>query len=133
MRIFGDQERLLESALDVSSKRFKQISNNITNVNTPNYVAEEMNFEEELNKLLKNTSTLDLAITHSMHVSRKPVFSVGSKNMMPKTIMRTDYNNVDIEKEIAALIENNIYYSGVAQSLNNKFKLIQTIVQGGRQ
>ncbi|HHY19709.1 MAG TPA: flagellar basal body rod protein FlgB [Firmicutes bacterium] len=133
MRIFGDQERLLESALDVSSKRFKQISNNITNVNTPNYVAEEMNFEEELNKRLKNTSTLDLVITHSMHVSRKPVFSVGSKNMMPKTIMRTDYNNVDIEKEIAALIENNIYYSGVAQSLNNKFKLIQTIVQGGRQ
>jgi flagellar basal-body rod protein FlgB len=47
--------------------------------------------------------------------------------------MRTDGNNVDIEKEVAALVENNLYYSGVATGLSNKFKLLQSVLQGGRQ
>ncbi len=133
MRIFGYQEQIQKKALDLSSKRFKQISNNIANVNTPNYQAEVMNFEEELQAALAKKTGLNLVKTHSAHIAQKSFIKTATTLRPSKTIMRSDQNNVDVEQETAALIENYIYYSGVAEGLNSKFRLLQSVVQGGRQ
>lgn len=131
MRIFGYQEKIQQKALELSSKRFKQIANNIANVNTPYYQAEVMNFEEELQKAMAGKSGLRLTNTHAAHITQKPLAKAATA-FESKFIMRTDQNNVDIEQEIAALIENYIYYSGVTTGLSSKFRLLQSVVQGGR-
>jgi len=133
LRIFGYQEEIQKKALDLSSKRFKQIANNITNVNTPYYQAEVMNFEEELQAATARKTSLHLTNTHPVHIAQKPLLKTATTYRPPNTIMRSDQNNVDIEQEIAALIENNIYYSGVTTGLSSKFRLLQSVVQGGRQ
>ncbi len=135
MRIYGAKEQLLESALDVSSTRFKQLANNITNVNTPGYIPEDMDFQAELQKNLLNSKTnqIDMTATHPLHLPKKPTVVMRNIATKSKSMMRTDFSGVDIEREVASLIENNLYYSGVAQSLSSKMKLIQSVVQGGRQ
>lgn len=133
MRIFGYQESLLGKALDVSSERFTQIANNIANVNTPGYVSMDMNFDDELRKRISGKPSIELVSTDPRHIVKQA--SLARTNILrpQNMVMRNDENSVDIEREIAALIENNIYYSGVAQGLNSKFRLLQSIVQGGRQ
>jgi len=135
MRIFGYQENLLHQALNLSSKRFDQIANNIANVNTPGYIAQDMDFATELRRNLAETSSVNLKQTHTNHinVSAQTRIAQSPFNLSTDFVMRSDQNSVDIEKEIAALVENNLYYSGVATGLSNKFRLLQSVLQGGRQ
>lgn len=40
-------------------------------------------------------------------------------------------NNVDIDKEMAELAENQIYYNGLVDRINGKFGSLQTVIRGG--
>lgn len=135
MRIFNDKDKLLHEALNVSSKRFNQIANNIANVNTPGYIAQDMDFAAELKRSLGGNTSLPLARTNPNHIPANVQTGRAQVRTTPQAnyLMRNDGNNVDIEKEVAALVENNLYYSGVATGLSNKFKLLQSVLQGGRQ
>src|SRR5690554_1400231 len=59
---------VLKKSLTASSLRHKSISENIANVNTPNYKRQIVRFEEELSKSLATTSRLPLSKTNSLHI-----------------------------------------------------------------
>jgi len=124
---------ILEKALSASVLRQKTISNNIANVNTPGFKKSEVSFEDKLQTAV-NQSLLPLTRTNDKHLlaggvsgALEPTVTVDNN-----TSMRLDGNNVDIDKEMAGLAKNNIYYSAVAQQLGKHYNLLLSAIKEGK-
>ena len=124
---------LLETSLYTASARHKVISNNIANVNTPNFKKSEVPFEQQLQQAY-NGQVAELAKTHERHLgnSKKGQFSPAIHTLSNYSL-RTDGNNVDIDIEMAELAKNNIYYDAVAQQLSRYFSTIKSAINEGRR
>ena len=59
---------ILKRALDTASLRQKTISNNIANINTPNYKAKRLVFDQELRRQMASPSSFKLKVTNKRHI-----------------------------------------------------------------
>ncbi len=124
---------ILEKALAASALRQKTISNNIANVNTPGFKKSSVLFEENLQAAMNQTQ-LPLVRTHENHLAAGQF----TGNMEPSVVldnttsMRVDGNNVDVDKEMAGLAKNSIYYSAVAQQLNKYYTGLLSAIREGK-
>ena len=114
---------LLEKMLDVSSIKHKVIANNIANVNTPGYKKMDVSFADQLEKALDEVST-------NKFDSLQPKIVI-SKEDTSGTV-RNDGNNVDMDKEVSALVKNTLTYSIYTQLLAKKFEGIKSAIEGSR-
>ena|SRR5690625_707712 len=130
MKLFDSTMNTLEHALHFSSKRNTVISNNIANVDTPNYKAQDVVFNDVLHNTLHQQTQAKR--THPQHLPfstvNKGYQTITNKN----TIYTNNLNNVDIDKEMTNLAKNQIYYRSLVDRLNGKFNTLQTVVRGGR-
>ena len=123
---------LLKSALNASSMRQDTLSNNIANVNTPNYKANRVLFEGQLKKA-KSKSYIGVKGTHKNHISTT------DGDIQPRivkdqaTTMRNDGNNVDIDLEMANLAANQILYNTLIQQTNSKISTLRYVIHEGRK
>lgn len=126
MKLFSNSIQSLENALAYSSLKQKAISNNIANVDTPNYKAQEVNFKTELDRATIKANRSD---------SRHFEFKRGSSNIELNTKATTSYNhngnNVDIDKEMAEMAQNQIYYNVLVDRMNGKFNSLKEVLKGG--
>lgn len=130
MNIYGSTISLLEQGLNFSSAKGKAISQNIANVDTPNYKAKHVIF----NEILKNEQQKPFHTyrTNALHfdfrtkVAQSKVFDSSSLRY------RQDGNGVDMDKEQADLAANQIYYNALVDRLNGKFNTLQNVIKGGR-
>ncbi|MEH7222552.1 flagellar basal body rod protein FlgB [Bacillus sp. JJ1566] len=131
MKLFSNTIHSLEKALDYSTLRQKVISNNIANVDTPNYKAQDASFKNllsnEMNSQLKANRTNE---KHFEFTTNKRVNGpfVTAKN---DTAYNHNGNNVDIDKEMALLAENQIYYNALTERISGKFNTLNTVIKGG--
>ncbi|MDU2066191.1 MAG: flagellar basal body rod protein FlgB [Sporomusaceae bacterium] len=124
---------LLEKALSASALRQKVISNNIVNVNTPGFKRSEVIFEDKLQQAIGGPKLLSLVRTHGAHLSGTREVSTDPAVVVDKdTSMRLDGNNVDIDKEMAGLAKNSIYYNSVAQQLSKKYSTLVSAIKEGK-
>ena len=129
MTLFSGTISTLEQALNYASTKQKVISNNIANVDTPNFKAQDVSFKQVLNEKLES---LTVNRTDRRH------FDFSMKNNTSTNIYTNNvsYNNsgnsVDIDKEMSNLVTNQIYYNAVTERLSSKFQSIQNVVRGGR-
>jgi flagellar basal-body rod protein FlgB len=129
MELFSNTFRVLEKSLDYSSTKQKVISQNIANVDTPNYKAKDVvknSFQEALH------TSLEAHRTNSRHFN----FSENSNGSTIVTEQSGSYNNngnsVDMDKEMAELATNQIYYNAVTDRLSGKFSSLQNVIRGGK-
>jgi len=126
---------IMTKGLNASWKRNEVISNNIANVNTPNFKRMEVKFEEMLNSYIKGTS-LKGAHTNDRHI---PIGTnnIENLNYKVKTIKdfstRRDSNNVDIDVEMAEMAKNDIYYRTLSTQLNNKVNRTKLVITEGKR
>lgn len=129
MQLFNHTIKSLESALNATAARQNVISQNIANVDTPFYKAKEVIFKHELEKAI----SIQAKKTHSKHIDFKyhanSDYLIRAKN---NTVMNNNGNNVDIDKEMALLAENQILYNALIERLNGKFNAIKTVARGGK-
>jgi flagellar basal-body rod protein FlgB len=130
MKLFSNTIHSLEKALDYSALRQKVISNNIANVDTPNYKAQDVSFK---NLLANETDNL----MRANRTNEKHIEFTSSKRSNSPLITKNDTaynhngNNVDIDKEMALLAENQIYYNAITQRISGKFNTLKSVVKGG--
>ncbi|MEK5443138.1 MULTISPECIES: flagellar basal body rod protein FlgB [unclassified Fredinandcohnia] len=130
MKLFSNTIHSLEKALDYSALRQKVISNNIANVDTPNYKAQDVSFKN----LLANETESQMRANRT---NEKHIEFTSSKRSNNPLIAKNDTaynhngNNVDIDKEMALLAENQIYYNAITQRISGKFNTLKTVVKGG--
>ncbi|OAT82848.1 flagellar basal-body rod protein FlgB [Bacillus sp. MKU004] len=128
MKLFSNTITSLESGLDYASLNQKVISQNIANVDTPNYKAKEVDFKTVLNQ----TMQLDAKRTDSRH------FTFKSADTHPAVKSRNAYqfnhngNGVDLDKEMSNMAENQIYFNALSDRINGKFNSLKTVIRGGK-
>lgn len=130
MKLFGETIASLEQGLNYSATKGKAISQNIANVDTPNYKAKQVSFKE----MLKNAQVNEV----SAYKTSEKHLDFRQRNVEPGVIdvsnfrFRHDGNGVDMDMEQANLAENQIYYNALVDRLNGKFNTLQNVVKGGR-
>ncbi|MDC3414142.1 flagellar basal body rod protein FlgB [Aquibacillus sp. 3ASR75-11] len=133
MSLFGNTIQTLEQSLDYASLKNKTISNNIANVDTPNFKTKEVAFKSILNETLQS-STFRAKRTNPKHIAFGS--NVNESTFKITTNQSTTYNqngnNVDMDKEMTELAKNQIYYQSLVDRINGKFSSLQTVIRGGR-
>lgn len=123
---------ILEKALSAASLRQKVISNNIANVNTPEYKKSEVAFEDMLQSAI-NGDKMPMLQTNIRHLSPQPKgIPTPQINVIGNTSIRKDGNNVDIDVEMASLAKNNIYYNAIVHQLSSYYVGLKTVIKEGR-
>ncbi len=118
---------ILNQSLTASWLKNQAISNNISNVNTPNYKRETVNFEEILKRNM-DARSIPINKTHDKHMSLQN----GASPLIEKdssTSFRKDGNNVNIDIEMAELAENQIKYNALTRQLNDTFKRLRMSIK----
>ena len=126
----------LEKTLDAALLRNEAISQNISNVDTPNYRRKTVAFEEHLRDALGENSIRGIKTDHR-HIS------IGARNFDDIEIkvgedasnsdMRLDGNNVDIDSEMVQLAKNSIKYDTLIQRISSDFRRIKSVINEGRR
>lgn len=115
---------VLEKAADASWTRNTVISNNIANVDTPNYKRQDVSFESYLKTAINSNQVLDQAV-NTMDVSTiTPSVYTDHETLS----YRLDGNNVDIDVEQANLAENQIKYYTLLDSINQEFERLKSVL-----
>jgi flagellar basal-body rod protein FlgB len=121
---------IMSSALDASSLRQKSISNNIANVNTPNYQPTKVSFEELLQREVqspfigKRTNDKHLTIGET---ARIPSAKLEQENI----VFKNSGNGVDLDYEMTQLSQNSIWYQSLTYGINEEFNLLKTAIRRG--
>ena len=93
--------------------RQQTIAENIANVDTPGYKAARFDFEGYMRRAIAGG-----AASGSAHVHRQQASSV-----------RTDGNNVDMDREMVLLTQNALRYNAVMSQLGRKIDYLHSIIR----
>ncbi|MDO9574605.1 MAG: flagellar basal body rod protein FlgB [Candidatus Contubernalis sp.] len=131
----NDVFTMLEKGLSAASLRQKLSANNIANVNTPYFKRSQLVFQDHL-KEAYHKGDVALAVTSSGHMGGNVS---NLKEVTPRvekdtaTSMRSDGNNVDVDREMAELAMNQLYYNALSQRMNGKLSSLRYIINDGRR
>ncbi|MCA0969147.1 flagellar basal body rod protein FlgB [Halobacillus litoralis] len=130
MNLFGQTIHTLENAMNHSAAKNRTIANNIANVDTPGYKAKDVVFKDVLSSEL---SSIPTKRTHSRHIDFQN--REGSSSFQTITRQNTTYNhngnNVDIDKEMNELAQNQIQYQALTSRISSKFSGLESVLRGG--
>ena len=117
----------MNKAADASWTRESLITNNIANVNTPNYKRRDLNFESVLNEQLGSCK-------HESLDAKMRTVDLGQLNPMVYTdhsslSYRLDGNNVDIDTEEAELASEQIKYQALTTSISKEFSRMKSVIK----
>ncbi|MEX2415304.1 MAG: flagellar basal body rod protein FlgB [Paenibacillaceae bacterium] len=125
----------ISRALDASILRQNVITNNIANIDTPQFKRSEVRFEQYLHQELQSyKSSFVGRRTDPRH------FFIGSSSgeqpisaqitVDQTTSMNNNSNNVDIDHEMSLMAKNQLYYNTLIQQMNHEFKMTRTAIDG---
>lgn len=127
---------LISTGMDGALIRHNYISNNIANVDTPNYKRQDHNFIEVLQKNTKTKAQLSLRKTNPKHIQAGLTATSGTaKDLLlnSRTSYRNDGNNVDIDVEMGEQVKNALYYNTLTKQINDRFSILKDVIsKGGR-
>ena len=131
MDLFSGTISNLDKALNYSATKQKVISQNIANVDTPNYKAKDVSFKAAFNEALGES-----LITNRTNVRH---FEFGKTNHSSSTIITKNQvsynesgNSVDIDQEMTDLATNQIYNNALIERISWKFSSLQNVIRGGK-
>ena len=116
MAILEQNYSMLARLINAADQRHKVISQNIANVNTPNYRRLELNFEEALAAELTQRRASAAEATPSVRET-------------PGLPARADGNNVDIDKEIGELGKNSLLQQVYLQLLGTELSQMHRAIE----
>jgi len=120
-------------ALKGLTARQQVISNNVANVDTPGYSAQELDFETTLKRTLNSASGISMNKTNSKHMdaTTSAAANLYATAKREGGTYREDGNNVDISTELIDMSETGIKYQAISQGISSKLLLLKSIAQGG--
>ena len=120
----------LENLISLTSLRQKVIAKNIANINTEYYKREEVTFDE----FLQSVMTATMKKTNEKHFGSSLSPELKDMNLSviedPKSDFNSGINNVNIDREMSDLAENQILFKFASQKIGNYFKSIQSVIKG---
>jgi len=124
---FSGNDAFLRAAMSGLAARQRTIANNVANVDTPNFKASEVRFEDTL-KTAMNRAERGLPATSQTALNA----AASQSSLIDATSTRGDGNNVDIDREMEMLSEANLTYSALTQAMSGRLSILRNVISGGR-
>ena len=120
---------VLKTAADASWSREEVLTNNIANVDTPNYKRQDVEFTTYLKSALEQAGTP--ASTLTQKVNEANLSGITTRTYTENTTLsyRMDGNNVDLSTENAELAAAQINYNALIDSMNNEFTRMKAVLK----
>lgn len=115
---------VLQQATDASWLRNTILSNNIANVDTPNYKRQDVQFETYLIEQMAGGDSMDDYVDNIDLSTLEATIYTDNSNLS----YRLDGNNVDIDTENAELAKNQIKYSVMTDAISQEFSRLATAI-----
>jgi flagellar basal-body rod protein FlgB len=124
----------LEGAINAASMRQRVIANNIANVDVPYFKRSDVAFEEMLTNALGGQGVMGLTgkVTNARHIPINNSYPSPSPQVVTdqSTVINNNRNNVDIDKEMSLLAENQLRYSLLIQQVNHDVNMMRIGIKG---
>jgi flagellar basal-body rod protein FlgB len=121
---FTGADSYLRAAMSGLAARQRSIANNVANVDTPNYKASEVRFEDALKSAIGSGRPGTAPDQSSLNAA------ASRSTLVDATSMRADGNNVDIDREMAILGETNLTYSAITQIMSSRLGILRNVITG---
>ena len=120
--------KLLQDFASYCAQRNKIISQNIANIGTENYHSQDVVFKnvlnDNMNSYLKIADGLQPAEPDNNSTPPYQIITDNSKDNV------SEVNNVDIDKQMANLAQNQLNFSFAANKIGDYFKDIDSVIKG---
>ena len=136
MNNFSKSIDIMHRALDAQTVRREVLANNLTNAEIPNFKRSDVNFESELKRALdseKRKPVIELKQTNPRHLSNWNPLNY--QDVKPRRVLdylsqvKNNGNNVDPEKEVQLLVENQLMYTLLANSTAFEFNQVSSVLR----
>jgi len=108
---------LLSQAIEFTQQNHRVISQNIANVNTPNYQTRELNFQQFLERVESTRTGQNGSVRYEVGVAEG-------------LVERADGNNVDLDTELASIKRNDLIFQTLAQLMGTKLDVMKAAIRG---
>ena len=129
--LFADKTPMvLKKALDFQSERQLLISSNISNIDTPGYQAKDIDFKGALKAALGTGEDLALRSTHKGHIgpNKGAIKGLQAELFSETDVAKSNGNNVNIDKEMMKLAENQISYNASIQMMAKRISIVRAAI-----
>ena len=117
---------VLNKAADAANTRNEIITNNLANVDTPNYKRKDVSFENYLEQELLGGNPLEERVAEvNTHLADFGGFIYTDSSSLS---YRLDGNNVDVDTEEAMLAENQIRYNTLVSLIGQEYARYKTVL-----
>jgi len=121
---------VLEKGLNASSLRQKVLADNVANVDTPGFKRSDVDFQLALNTALGSSgATLSLKTTVPKHIASGEAGNQSIVQTDRSTSVRNDSNNVDIDREMANVAENGLYYNALTRTISSQLGILRMVIK----
>jgi flagellar basal-body rod protein FlgB len=129
--LFSDNiPKAMKKSLDLMSTRQSVITSNVGNVDTPGFKASEIDFQGQLREALGSKGQLKLQATNEKHFGPKSsnISSLTADPFEEEDAAKSNGNNVDVDKEMAKMAENQIFYNAVIQLMMKRGSTVRASI-----
>lgn len=120
---------VLKAAADASWTREEVLTNNIANVDTPNYKRQDVDFTTYLRSALQRTNGGSSSLTNRVNNINYNDIAIRTYTDNSTLSYRLDGNNVDLSTENVELASEQINYNALIDSMNNEFSRFKTVLK----
>ncbi len=113
---------VLNKAADAMWTRGQLLANNLSNVSTPGFKRQDIEFQTYLANALQGPGNLNQKVAGIDLKSIQPTVYTDNSSLS----YRLDGNNVDIDTESAKVAENQINHSAMLEAMSHEFSRIRT-------
>ena len=117
----------LAAALRGAAARHAALADNIANVDTPGFVRTDVDFEK----------ALALALDRARRAPQRAADLLAATPLRTRrdhlAPARADGNNVDIDREMAALARNALRYQAASEALAARIRMLRAAISQGRR
>jgi flagellar basal-body rod protein FlgB len=121
---FSGADNYLRAAMSGLAARQRTIANNVANIDTPNFKASEVRFEQALSKAIRIGGRGGVTDQTGLNET------TSRATLIDATSSKADGNNVDIEREMEMLGEANLNFSALSQVMSTRITILRNVITG---
>jgi len=133
-QVFDKTLRALSTSAKMREIKQNVLSANVANVETPGYKAKKVDFEDALKRAIALEENGSAVVGGDNHIlSPDGAISHIKADIYdnPEIDVSNDGNTVDLEKEMAAMVENNLMYRAATQLITKKLAALKYAASDG--
>ncbi|HHX01849.1 MAG TPA: flagellar basal body rod protein FlgB [Firmicutes bacterium] len=120
---------LVTQGLDAASVRHKVLSNNLANANTPGFRRTDVDFTN----IFQQSASMHINTTHPQHIATSRRRGNGIRVVQDtNTSIRNDGSNVDVDREMVMLMENQLHYQAMTDVITRNLGFLKLVIGEGR-